>query len=106
MDILNVNEPVSNVNFLPNTVNENAPSGTLVGVFNFVDPDYVNGDINQPVCILKLNSSYSPFVISHNSSHWYLSVTKQQALNYEIVPSFTLSILIKEISPEGQYFYA
>ena len=105
VDILNVNEPVSSLSLFPNVVTENAPSGTVVGVFNIVDPDYVKNDVNQSVYILTLNSTYAPFVISRSSSNWYLSVSKQQALNYEIVPAFTLSILIEEISPEGHYSY-
>ena len=105
VDILNVNEPVSNVSLLPNVITENTPSGVLVGVFNFVDPDYVNNDINQSVYILTLTSTYVPFVISRNSSHWYLSVTNQQALNYEMTPSFILSILIEEISQEDHNSY-
>ena len=100
--LLNVNEPVTSVNLLPNIVTENAPSGTLVGVFSFIDPD---SDINPSVYILTLNSTYAPFLISRNISHWYLSVTNEQALNYEVLPSFTLSILIEEISQEGHYSY-
>ena len=100
--ILDVNDPINSISLVPNVVSENSPSGTPVGVFNFVDPDNSN---SQSVYILTLNSTNAPFVISRNSSHWYLSVSRQQALNYEIFPSFTLSILVQEINPYANFSY-
>ena len=100
--ILDVNDPVFNISLVPNVVSENSPSGTPVGVFSFIDSD---SSASQSVYILTLNSMSAPFVIARNSSHWYLSVSRQTALNYEIFPSFTLNILVEEINPDANYSY-
>jgi len=94
--ILDVNDPISSISLVPNVVSENSPSGTPVGVFKLIDSDNAT---SQSVYILTLNSTSIPFVISRNSSHWYLSVSKQKALNYEIFSSFTFTVLVQEINP-------
>ena len=103
--ILDVNGPINSISLVPNVVSENSPSGTLVGVFNIVDFDDADNTTSQSVYILTLNSTSAPFVISRNSSHWYLSVSKQKALNYEIFPSFTFTILVQEINPVANFSF-
>jgi len=55
VNILNVNEPVSNLSLLPNVVTENTPLGTIVGAFNLVDPDYVDSDIYIPIIDIEFS---------------------------------------------------
>ena len=102
VDILNVNEPLSGISLMPNMVAENSPSGTLIGVFDFVDPD---GEASESVYVFTLTSASAPFVIGRNSSNWYLSVSRQ-AINYEILSSFTLVIEVIEINAEGNFTYS
>jgi len=97
VDILNVNEPPSGISLVPNMVVENSLSGTPIGVFDFIDPD---SDSYESVYIFTLISIEAPFVIGRNSSNWYLSVSRQ-AINYEALSSFTLTIEVLEINPEG-----
>ena len=105
VDIINVNEPISGISLVPNVVTENSPSGTLVGVFNFVDPDSADDAASQSVYIFTLNSTSAPFMIAQNTTHWYLSVSRREALDYEILPSFTLNILVLEINQEANFTY-
>ena len=102
VDIIDVNEPLSGISLMPNKIVENSPSGTPVGVFDFVDPD---NESYVSIYIFTLNSASAPFVIGRNSSNWYLSVSRQ-AINYEALSSFTLSIEVLEINPEGNFSYA
>jgi len=105
VDIIDVNEPISGISLVPNIVTENSPSGTPIGVFTFVDPDTANNAASQSVYIFTLNSTSAPFVIAQNSTHWYLSVSRREALDYEVIPSFTLSILVLEINQEANFTY-
>ena len=102
VDIIDVNEPLSGISLMPNKIAENSPSGTLVGAFDFVDPD---NESYVSIYIFTLNSASAPFVIGRNSSNWYLSVSRQ-AINYEALSSFTLAIEVLEINPEGNFSYA
>ena len=102
VDIIDVNEPLSGISLMPNRIAENSPSGTPVGVFDFVDPD---NETYVSIYIFTLNSASAPFVIGRNSSNWYLSVSRQ-AINYEALSSFTLAIEVLEINPEGNFSYA
>ena len=103
VEIIDVNEPLSGISLVPNIVTENSPSGTGIGVFNFEDPDD-GGTTSQSVYIFTLSSVSAPFVISRNSTHWYLSVSRR-AINYEALSSFTLSISVLEVNPEGNFTY-
>ena len=102
VDILDVNEPLSGITLVPNTVAENSPSGTTIGVFDFVDPD---GEDSDSVYVFTLTSASAPFVIGLNSSYWYLSVSRQ-AINYETLSSFILVIEVLEINAEGNFTYS
>jgi len=102
--IRNVNEPISGISLVPNVVAENSPSGTAVGVFEFVDPD---GAAAHSEYIFYLNSTSAPFTVArYNDTHWYLAVGRQEALNHEILPVLTLNILVLEISQEANFTYA
>ena len=102
VDIIDVNEPLSGISLMPNAIAENTPSGTLVGVFDFVDPD---NESYVSIYIFTLSSASAPFVIGRSSSDWYLSVSRQ-AIDYEALSSFTLAIEVLEINPERNFSYA
>ena len=102
VEIIDVNEPLSGISLVPNMVAENSPSGTPIGVFDFVDPD---GEDSESVYVFTLTSVSAPFVIGRNSSYWYLSVSRQ-AINYETLSSFILVIEVLEINAEGNFTYS
>lgn len=102
VNIIDRNEPLNGISLIPNVVAENSPSGTSIGVFDFVDPD---GEAFESVYIFTLTTTSAPFVIGRNSSDWYLSVSRQ-AINFEALSSFTIVIEVLEINPEGNFSYA
>jgi parallel beta-helix repeat protein len=87
--LTNINEPPVIVNQLF-SIAENSPNGSIVGTVVASDPDAGQSRI------FSIASGNTAGAFSINAANGLLTVSNSAALNFEIVPSFSLVIMVQD----------
>jgi hypothetical protein len=87
VSIIDVNEQPTNVSLNGSEVNENSPSGTVVGTLFVLDPDNVNRNVQWHTCIV-LRPYRTPFQVINNAT----LIVAEDTLDYEQAEFYDITI--------------